>query len=150
MFSKLQHCIPDREPDLMIGPLLLWVTGYTAINQIGQGDWAYLKTPTLLDTKNVIVFSENSETPVFVFREFLKGVNEMYETISNEQMVELASSDSQFSLKLENNNSGGIAISIEYNSWSSQNGSLELDDVIDQSYLPKIILDLKKIIEKFS
>ncbi|MDP9077883.1 MAG: hypothetical protein M3O71_10700 [Bacteroidota bacterium] len=148
MFKKLQNQIPNTEPDLQIGPLSLWVSGYTYINQAGQGDLAYLKTPILLETENVAVFSGMSETPVFCIREVLNGLVTMYETISIKQIVKFESNDSEFSLELKND-FGQIKLFIEYNSWV-HSGSLEFEDKIDQSYLPKIIRDLEKIIERFT
>lgn len=89
-----------------------------------------------------------SDTPLFDLKKFLKDLIGMYEKINIEQTVELASYESEFHLKLINN-LGQIKIDIKYSSWL-QNGSLEFEDRIDQSYLPKIIRDLKKILEKFA
>ncbi len=57
MLHELQNSVSSGEPDLQIGSLFFWISGYTNINQIDQGDMAYLKNPTLLKTKNVIIFS---------------------------------------------------------------------------------------------
>ena len=148
MFEKLQSRIPPGEPDLKIGRLSLWVPGYTWINQVNQGDYAYLKTPTLLEAENIIFFSAGSETPGFTFKKFLTDITVMYDTISIEQVAELASDESEFSLKLTND-LGQIAIDIEYRGWSLD-GRFEFKDKIDQSYLPEIIKDLKLIIAKFA
>jgi len=148
MFKNLQNQIPNIEPALQIGPLLLWVSGYTFINQIGQGDLAYLQTPILLDTENMAIFSGMSQTPVFCIRKLLNELVIMYETIGNKQLVKFESGDSEFSLELENN-FGQIGLTIKYYSWL-HSGSLEFEDEIDQSYLPKIIRDLGKIIERFA
>jgi hypothetical protein len=148
MFNELQRQIPEGEPDLKIGPLSLWISGYTYINQTDQGHMAYLKTPTLLDTENIIVFSGMSETPVFCIKDFLENLALMYGAISVEQVVEFASNDSEFSVKLTNNNLGQIKVDITYYAWH-QSGSLQFESRIDQSYLPRIISDLKKILAKF-
>jgi hypothetical protein len=123
-------------------------TGIYVDKPVSQGDMAYLKTPTLLDMENVIIFSKGSETPLFIFKEFLNGLSTMYETISNAQVVGLPSIDSEFNVTLKNN-SDQIRIVIKYSGWTND-CSFEFEDNIDQSYLPKIILDLKKIIAKFS
>jgi hypothetical protein len=73
MFKELTNKIPTSEPDLQIGPLCLWVTGYTDPNQAGQGTLAYLQTPSLLDSENIVVFSNSSQTPLFQIEAFLKG-----------------------------------------------------------------------------
>ncbi len=148
MFIEIQNRIPESEPDLKIGPLSLWISGYTTVDQKEQGDWTYLQTPTLLNAGNIAIFSGMSDTPLFDLRKFLKDLIGMYEKINIDQTVELASCESEFHLKLTNN-LGQIKIDIKYFSWS-QNGSLEFEDRIDQSYLPKIIMDLKKILEKFT
>ena len=88
MFDKLLNRIPKAEPDLKVGSLQLWVSGYAYENQIGQGDFAYLRTPALLITDNAIVFSENSDTPVFDFKKFLSDLSTMYENIKIEHVVE--------------------------------------------------------------
>ncbi|MDP9047843.1 MAG: hypothetical protein M3N14_06885, partial [Bacteroidota bacterium] len=143
----LTHQLPQREPDLKIGPFQLWVSGFNDINQKGQGDFAYLSTPSLLVTKDIIVFSANSDTPVFTFKQFLNDLLKLYENIADKHLVEFASDDSEFRLSLTNNESGQIKISINYNSWSDDR-CLEFDEIIDQSYLPKIITDLKIILTK--
>jgi hypothetical protein len=148
MFDKLQNRIPEGEPDLEIGPLSVWVPGYTYVNQVNQGDYAYLATPTLLETENIILFSAGSETPVFTFKKFLTDITVMYDRISIKQMAEFSSHDSEFSLKLTND-LGQIAIAIEYHGWSVD-GKCEFKDKIDQSYLPKIIKELKQILAKFT
>jgi hypothetical protein len=148
MFIEIQNRIPESEPDLKIGPLSLWISGYTTVNQKEQGDWAYLQTPTLLNTGNIAIFSYMSDTPIFGFKAFLNGLILMYDTISKSQIVEFASDNSEFHLKLTND-LGQIKIDITYYAWA-HNGSLEFEDRIDQSYLPKIIKDLKKILGKLA
>jgi hypothetical protein len=146
MFDVFLNQIPKDEPQLKIGPLLLWVSGYAYINQKGQGDFAYMRTPTLLISDNIIVFSEKSDTPIFGFKQLLKDLLTMYENITVKQVVEFASDNSEFSLTLTND-LGQIRIDIKYYSWL-HNGTLEFGDNIDQSYLPKIISDLKLILAK--
>jgi hypothetical protein len=147
MFDEFRNRIPTDEPDLKIGPFLLWVSGYTYINQKSQGDFAYLRTPTLLVSDNIVAFSELSDTPIFDFKKLLSDLLSMYENITIKQVIEFASNESEFRLKLTNNDLGQIRIDIEYYSWL-QNGSLEFEEHIDQSYLPKIINDLKVILAK--
>jgi hypothetical protein len=144
MFIEIKNRIPEDEPDLKIGPLSLWISGYTTVNQKEQGDWAYLQTPALLNMENIAIFSEGSDTPIFGFKAFLNGLIVMYDTISKNQIVEFASDNSEFHLKLTND-LGQIKIDITYYAWAHK-GSLEFEDRIDQSYLPKIIMDLKKIL----
>ncbi len=146
MFDEFRNRMPTDEPDLKIGRFLLWVSGYTAINQKSQGDFAYLRTPTLLVADNIIVFSELSDTPIFGFKKFLEELLSMYENISVKQVIEFSSDNSEFSLKLTND-LGQIRIDIKYYSWL-HNGALEFEEHIDQSYLPKIINDLKIILTR--
>ena len=148
MFIEIKNRIPEREPDLKIGPLSLWISGYTTVNQKEKGDWAYLQTPVLLNMESIAIFSEGSDTPIFGFKAFLNGLILMYDTISKNQIVEFASDNSEFHLKLTND-LGQIKIEIIYYSLA-HNGSLEFEDRIDQSYLPKIIRDLKTILKKFA
>ncbi|MFI5138484.1 MAG: hypothetical protein ACHQIM_11720 [Sphingobacteriales bacterium] len=148
MFIEIKNRIPENKPELKIGPLSLWIAGYTTVDQKENGDFAYLKTPALLDTESVIIFSNRSDTPLFCFKAFLNDLMVMYDTISKDQTVKFASDGSEFHLRLTNS-LGRIKIDIHYYAWS-HNGSLDFEDRIDQSYLPKIILDLKKIISKFS
>ncbi|MDB5125283.1 MAG: hypothetical protein JWP94_3412 [Mucilaginibacter sp.] len=147
MFDELVNQIPQREPDLKIGPFQLWVSGYTYINQRGQGDFARLATPSLLVTKDIIVFSSKSDTPIFTFRQFLNDLLNLYENIADKAPVEFASDDSEFSLSLVSNDPGQIKMGIKYNSWS-RDWCLEFEEIIDQSYLPKIINDIKIILAK--
>ena len=147
MFDDFRNRIPTDEPDLKIGRLLLWVSGYAYVNQKSQGDFAYLRTPTLLVADNIIVFSELSDTPIFGFKKFLEELLSMYENISVKQIIEFSSDNSEFSLKLTNNDLGQIRSDIRYYSWL-HDGSLDFEENIDQSYLPKIINDLKRILAK--
>jgi hypothetical protein len=146
MLNKLLNRIPIDEPALKIGPLQIWVNGYTYENQHDQGDFAYLSTPTLLIADNFVVFSENSQTPVFTFKQFLKDLTNMYQSISVASVVELASRDSEFKLTLHNN-LGQIKANVNYQDWSND-GSFEFEEMIDQSYLPKIINEVKSILAK--
>jgi hypothetical protein len=148
MFNKIQHQIPNVDPDLKIGSLYLWITGYTADNQIGQGDMAYLKAPTLLDSENMVIFSPISETPLFSIRKLLNDLVNVYNNIEIQQAFEFEPVDSEFSLSLKNN-FGQILLVIRYNSWS-HNTNLEFEERIDQSYLPAIIRDLEKILGRFA
>ena len=145
MFNKLIHQLPEREPDLKIGPFQLWVSGYS-YNQKGQGDFAYLSTPSLLISEDVIVFSAKSDTSVFTFKQFLNDLLDLYTNISITREVEFASDGSEFRVGLTND-LGQISIDIKYYSWSHA-GRLEFGERIDQSYLPKIINDLKLILAK--
>jgi hypothetical protein len=78
----------------------------------------------------------------------LKDLHTMYDNIKVEQVVELASCDSEFGLKLTSDGLVQIRIDIVYNTWGS-NGNLKFEHKIDQSYLPKIIYDLKIILAKY-
>lgn len=148
MFNELLNRIPKDEPDLKIGSLYLWVSGYNDPSQMNQGDLAYLNTPTLLVTEDVMVYSKSSDTPVFDFKKVLKDIEKMYEDIGESNVVEFSSQESKFGLTLTNNDLGHIKVNIIYNDWTDE-GRFEFEETIDQSYLPSIISSLKVIIQKF-
>jgi hypothetical protein len=148
MLNALLSQIPKEEPDLKIGSLGLWVSGYTAENQMEQGDLAYLTTPTLLVTAEVAIFSSKSDTSLFDFRNFLNDIKKMYANISDRHVVEFSSRESEFSLTLTNNDLGHIIIDINYYAWT-HDCQLEFEDVIDQTYLPSIIGSLEVILNRF-
>jgi hypothetical protein len=70
MLNEFLKRIPKGEADLKIGPLLLWVSGYNDISQTNPGDLSYVRSPTLLNNENIIVFSEMSDTPIFDLKTF--------------------------------------------------------------------------------
>jgi hypothetical protein len=148
MFNELLNRIPKDEPDLKIGSLFLWVSGYNDPNQMNQGDLAYLNTPTLLVAEDTVVFSKTSDTPVFILKEFLKDIVKMYENISVSHVAEFSSHESEFSLRLTSNDLGHIKINVAYNAWT-HDGRFEFEETLDQSYLPSIIASLKTVIQKF-
>ncbi len=68
----------DAKNEALRTPLAMWVFGYTNEQQKEAGDRAYLNTPTLLDTEEIIVFSPGSDTALFNFRKFLNYLLLMY------------------------------------------------------------------------
>jgi hypothetical protein len=147
MLDRILKQIPKTDPDLVIGSLTIWVTGFTAEHQRGQGDNAYLSTPTLLVTDNIVALSTMSQTAVFDFRQFLKDLSYMYQNTASNQALEFTPADGEFSLKLTSNDLGHIKITHKFSS-RVYKGNLEFEEMIDQSYLPKMIGNVRLILDK--
>jgi len=148
MFDAILSRIPNDEPDLKIGALSIWVIGYTYINQKGQGDNTYLNTPTLLITEDMVIFSKRSDTAIFNFKRFLKDLLFAYENVAIAHVFEFASDNSQFHIKLTSGGFGQIRVNIKYYQWGHHNGSLDFEETIDQSYLPKMMNEVRSILTK--
>lgn len=148
MFDVILSRIPNDEPDLKIGALSIWVIGYTYINQKGQGDNAYLNTPTLLTTEDMVIFSKQSDTAIFNFKRFLKALLFAYENTTVAHVIEFASDNSQFHIKLTSDGFGKIRVNIKYYQWGHHNGSLDFEEHIDQSYLQKMMNEVRAILTK--
>ena len=149
MFNHIESRIPEGDPHLKIGPLQIWVSGYTSDKQEGMGDLSYCRTPTLLTTENVVIFSQSSDTPIFSFRSFLEQLVAMSDHIGVVKVAELVSWDSEFTLTLTSNELGQIEVIILYKAWQN-NGNFEIEAKIDQSYLPPLIKGLEQILNTHS
>ncbi len=144
MIKDISGRIPAGQPDLKIGSLSVWITGLVDAD---EKMLPYLSTPTLFDGENVTVISERSVTPLSYIEAFLKGVVGMHERAG--RVAELPGFDSEFGINLTLNDLGHIELTINYYSWAHE-GGLEMREMIDQSYLPEIIMSLRKIIDRFS
>jgi len=149
MINKIQERIPDRKPDIQIASLLIWVIGYSADNQKSLGDFSYFSTPIFLSTENVIIFSEGSAIALFNFKSFFDQLVAMEENVGIHKTAQLHSDNSELSVQLESNDEGQITVFLTYYAWHL-NGKLSFEEKIDQSYLPAIILSVRRIVEKLS
>lgn len=146
---KLLEQTPKSEPDIKIGSLSFWISEAEVIPQAEMSDWVVFSTPMLLHTTNISVYSPKSDIELFELNNLLNGFKEMVSKVGLEEVaIDIPLRESEFRFTFTCNLQGQIEIKIKYRAWDN-NSQLEFREVIDQSYLPPIILKLESILKQY-
>ena len=143
-FKDLELEIPQTNPRIQIGPLSIWIFGFTIFDH--AYGYSTLGGSCLLKTDRIMVFSPSCDVLAYELKKLKEGLVSMYEKAGTPQSFESDFLESEFGIKFASDQLGHIEIIINYHSWAEgTEGKLEVTDIIDQSYLPEIIKAINSI-----
>ncbi len=144
-FSDIEDEIPEGNPSIQIGPLSIWISGFTVNDQAYA--YSVLNAPFLLKIRQVVVFSPESEIFAYELKNLKEGFVDMHKNAGTGRSFEVTFMASEFDIKFTSNQLGHIKTEIKYS--SRDEGYLRSEYNMDQSYLPEIIKAVNSVQHKY-